>query len=163
MGAYPAIRRVFEGYEGKWGPTVNFGIVSGGDVINQVPDVATLELDIRFPDQDTRDDILLELRDVPDVEIKSTGEGNPVDTDPADPHVQGLKRYAEAEIGPQVSFANKPHASDLRHFASEGIPGVAFGPEAYGSHEQFERLLLDSLDPYCRTLYAFGANAPYGT
>jgi len=161
MGAYPAIRAVFDDYDGDWRPTVNFGTVSGGDVINQVPDVATVELDIRFPDQGTRDDILLELRNIPSIEVKSTGEGNPVDTDPTDPHVQGLKRHARAAIGPQVKFANKPHASDLRHFASEEIPGVAFGPEAYGSHEQFERLLLDSLEPYCRTLYSFGADTPY--
>ncbi len=161
MTAYPDIKAVFDAYDGDWGPTVNFGQITGGEVINQVPDTASMKLDIRYPDPELRDEILLELRELPTVEIKSIGEGNPVDTDPENPHVRGLMTHAKAAMESPVNFANKPHASDLRHFASEGIPGVAFGPEAYGSHEPYERLLLDSIEPYCQTLYAFGANGPY--
>jgi succinyl-diaminopimelate desuccinylase len=160
LSAYPGIREVFED-EGDWGATVNFGRVRGGEALNQVPESATLELDIRYPDEERRDDVLFRLRQIPGVEVRSLGHGNPVDTNPEEPHVQALKRCAERAIGGDVDLTRKPHTSDLRHFASHDIPGVAFGPEGYGSHEEFEHLVLGSLEDYQRALYEFAMNGPY--
>jgi succinyl-diaminopimelate desuccinylase len=160
LAAYPDIRETFEDEE-DWGATVNFGRIRGGEALNQVPESATLELDIRYPDETRRDDVLFRLRQIPGIEIHSLGHGNPVDTDPEEPHVQALKRHAERAMGREVTLARKPHTSDLRHFARQDIPGVAFGPEGYGSHEEFEHLVLGSLEDYQRALYEFATNGPY--
>ena len=161
LGAYPEIEAAFADADDEWGATVNFGRIRGGEALNQVPDAATLELDIRYPDETDRDEILTRLRRIPDIEVHSLGHGNPVNTDPADPHVRGLRRHAERVMDRDVGLARKPHTSDLRHFARHGIPGVAFGPEGYGSHEQFEHLVLGSLAEYQRTLYEFVTGGPY--
>lgn len=159
LAAYPDVAAVFDDEE--WGATVNFGRIRGGDALNQVPDSATLELDIRYPDAARRDEVLTALREVPGVEVRSLGHGDPVDTDPEDPNVQALLGHAERVTGRDVGLARKPHTSDLRHFARNGVPGVAFGPEGYGSHEAFEHLVLDSVADYQRTLYAFALGGPY--
>jgi len=161
MDAHPEIRAVFAAEDGDWPTTVNYGHVEGGTAVNQVPDRASLRLDVRYPDADARDRVLTALRAIDGLRVESVGHGAPVDTDPDDPHVRGLQRHAERVIGRDVNLVRKPHTSDLRHFATQGIPGVAFGPEAYGSHESYEYLVVDSLPDYCRTLAAFAADAPY--
>lgn len=161
MAAYADIASVFDDEDEEWGATVNFGRIQGGETLNQVPSSATAELDIRYPDEVTRDDVLFELRQLEDIDVKSLGHGNPVDTDPSNPHAQALLEHANRAIDWEVAFARKPHTSDLRHFARHDVPGVAFGPEAYGSHEEFEHLLLDSLADYQRALYAFATGGPY--
>ncbi len=154
LGLSPKLQSLAESYDGDWTPTVNIGRIDGGTVLNQVPDTATMGLDIRYPDQATRDELLAELRSLPEIEVSVLGDGAPVNTSPEHPIAQLLKRQADRFVDAPVQFADKPHASDLRHFAAVGIPGAVFGPEAYGSHERDERLVLESLDPYCQTLYA---------
>jgi succinyl-diaminopimelate desuccinylase len=161
MAAHPEIQAVFAAEDGDWSTTVNYGHVEGGTAVNQVPDSARLRLDVRYPDVDARDRVLTALRAIDGLRVESVGHGAPVDTDPDDPHVRGLQRHAERTMGRSVNLVRKPHTSDLRHFATQGIPGVAFGPEAYGSHESYEYLVVDSLPDYCRTLAAFAADAPY--
>jgi len=163
MDAHSAIQAVFAAESGDWPTTVNYGLIEGGTSVNQVPDTATLRLDVRYPDADARDRVLTELRAIDGLTVKSVGHGAPVDTDPDDPYVRGLQRHAERVIGRDVNLVSKPHTSDLRHFAAHGIPGVAFGPEAYGSHEGYEYLVVDSLPDYCRTLDAFAEGAPYSS
>jgi succinyl-diaminopimelate desuccinylase len=161
VAAYPEIEAVFEAEDGEWPATVNYGLIDGGTTVNQVAESARLRLDVRYPDADARDRVLTALRAIPGLDVESVGHGAPVDTDPDDPYVRGLQRHAEAVIGRPVALVRKPHTSDLRHFATHGVPGVAFGPEAYGSHEDYEYLVVDSLPDYCRTLAAFAADAPY--
>lgn len=105
--------------------------------------------------------MLFELNRLDDINARSLGHGNSVGTDPSNPHAQALLEYANRIIDGEVNFARKPHTSDLRHFARHDIPGVAFGPEVYGSHEAFEHLLLDSLADYQRILYRFATGGPY--
>jgi succinyl-diaminopimelate desuccinylase len=161
LAAYPDVEAVFEAATGDWPTTVNYGRIEGGTTVNQVAESARLRLDVRYPDADARDRVLTALRGIPGLTVESVGHGAPVDTDPDDPYVRGLQRHAEGEIGRPVNLVRKPHTSDLRHFATHGVPGVAFGPEAYGSHEDYEYLVTDSLPDYCRTLAAFAADAPY--
>jgi succinyl-diaminopimelate desuccinylase len=163
MAAHPEIQAVFAAEGGDWPTTVNYGLIEGGTAVNQVPDAARLRLDVRYPDPEARDRVLTALRAIDGLGVESVGHGAPVDTDPDDPHVRGLQRHAERTLGGEVSLVRKPHTSDLRHFASHGVPGVAFGPEAYGSHEAYEYLVVDSLPDYCRTLAAFARGAPYRT
>jgi len=161
MRAHPRIEAVFAAEDGDWPTTVNYGLIEGGTSVNQVPDAATLRLDVRYPDADARDRVLTALRAIDGLTVESVGHGAPVDTDPDDPHVRGLLCHAERVLGREVNLVRKPHTSDLRHFATHGVPGVAFGPEAYGSHEGYEYLVVDSLPDYCRTLAAFAEGAPY--
>ena len=161
MDAHPEIQAVFAAENGDWPPTVNYGLIEGGTTVNQVPDRARLRLDVRYPDADARDRVLTALQDIDGLTVESVGHGAPVDTDPDHPYVRGLQRHAERVIGRDVNLVRKPHTSDLRHFATHGIPGVAFGPEAYGSHEGYEYLVLDSLPDYYRALAAFAEGAPY--
>lgn len=161
MAAYADIKSVFEAEDTEWSTTVNFGRIQGGVALNQVPSSAAVELDIRYPNAIARDDVLFELNRLDGVNVRSLGHGNSVDTDPSNLHAQALLEHANRIIDGEVKFTRKPHTSDLRHFARHDIPGVAFGPEAYGSHEAFEYLLLDSLVDYQQILYAFATGGPY--
>jgi succinyl-diaminopimelate desuccinylase len=161
MEAYPEIKSVFEDKDTEWSTTVNFGRIRGGETLNQVPSSAAVELDIRYPNAIARDDVLFELNRLDEINARSLGHGNPVDTESSNPHAQALLEHTNRVIDEEVKFARKPHTSDIRHFTRHDIPGVAFGPEAYGSHEAFEYLVLDSLADYQRIMYAFATGSPY--
>lgn len=129
MTAHPEIRAVFAAEDGDWPTTVNYGHVGGGTAVNQVPDSARLRLDVRYPDADARRRPrpgVDPLRALDGLRVESVGHGAPVDTDPDDPYVRGLQRHAERTMGRAVTLVRKPHTSDLRQFATRGIPGVAF-------------------------------------
>ena len=127
-------------------PSINLGRVTGGDVPNKVPERCTIDVDIRYlPGQDP-DAILAQVRQLPDVDVKTCFRRDPVVVSRKHPYVALL---AEA-IGPAAEHISvgRDGASDIVSWLDVGIPGVEFGPEGAGHHGPEEWVSIPSLERY---------------
>jgi len=107
--------------------TLNVGVIRGGSRPNIVPDLAEVEIDIRFtPSLDDGGGALKLLADtihdhgLP-MEIVNPHENPPMETNAGHPGIQRL-----LELG--SSLASAPWFSDAAHLSRGGIPSICIGP-----------------------------------
>ncbi|HEY2636603.1 MAG TPA: M20/M25/M40 family metallo-hydrolase, partial [Solirubrobacteraceae bacterium] len=141
-------------------PSINLGRISGGDVVNKVPDHCEMAVDIRYlPGQDPGD-LLAQVRAIPDVEVTRTFIRPPAIVSRANPYVRALRaavgRIAEGE----AMSVGRDGASDAISFLAAGIPAVEFGPRGGGHHGPDEWVSIASLARYRRVLADFLLGLP---
>jgi succinyl-diaminopimelate desuccinylase len=143
-------------------PSINLGRIVGGDAPNKVPDACMMDVDIRYlPNQDP-DDILEEIRAIPDIEIKRTFVFPPAHVSRSNPYVRALADV----VGPRTDGAavsvGRDGASDAVSFLRAGIPAVEFGPAGAGHHGPEEWVSIRSLAQYRQLLVDFARAVPVG-
>lgn len=112
--------------------TINFGLIRGGSRPNIVPNLAEVEIDIRFtPALHASGGALKLLADtIADhelpIEIVNPHENPPLETDASHPGIQRLLDNGSA-------LASAPWFSDAAHLSAGGVPSICIGP---GSIEQ---------------------------
>ncbi|ELZ00222.1 M20 family metallopeptidase [Natrialba aegyptia] len=123
MGAETA-RELFET------PTINLGVLEGGDAINSVPRAARAEIDIRLTASVRTSDILSEIREcvadcegitVADVSW-SVGTAEPIDS----PLVEAVASSAEATTSERVYRRSATGGGDAKKLRNAGVPTVEF-------------------------------------
>jgi succinyl-diaminopimelate desuccinylase len=136
-------------------PSINIGRISGGDVVNKVPDQCRMDVDIRYlPGQDP-DEILRQVRALGADCVTPLYELDPADLDPGEPHVRVLGD-ALRELGyGEGDTVGRDGASDAVFFLRRGIPSIEFGPTGAGHHGPEEYVEVESLARYRHTLVAF--------
>ena len=137
-------------------PSINLGRISGGDAVNKVPDVCTIDVDVRFlPGQDS-DAILAAVNDLPDARVIKTFRRSPAIVQRENPYVQVLGK-AISQIAPRAEriSVGRHGASDATAFLDAGVPCVEFGPEGDGHHGPDEWVSIRSLGQYRQALVGF--------
>jgi succinyl-diaminopimelate desuccinylase len=137
-------------------PSINLGRILGGDAVNKVPDVCTIDVDIRFlPGQDP-DAILESINGLPDTHVVKTFRRSPAIVQRENPFVQVLGK-AISKIAPRTEriSVGRHGASDAAAFLEVGVPAVEFGPEGEGHHGPGEWVSIRSLGQYRETLVEF--------
>src|ERR687895_776264 len=77
-------------------PSINLGRILGGDAVNKVPDVCTIDVDVRFlPGQDP-EAILAAIHDLPDARVIKTFRRLPAIVQRENPYVQVLGATIES-------------------------------------------------------------------
>jgi succinyl-diaminopimelate desuccinylase len=142
-------------------PSINLGRIHGGDAINKVPDSCTMVVDIRYlPGQDP-EEILAQVREMEDVEVKRVFHRQPAIVSRRNPFVRAL---ADAVRGSshdaEVMSVGRDGASDALAFLQAGIPAVEFGPSGGGHHGPDEWVSIASLHRYRRALHDFVRQLP---
>jgi succinyl-diaminopimelate desuccinylase len=156
MTAYEKIQKLFPKLSGPaWKTTCNLARISGGDVMNKVPDSAELYLDIRRTEKDTEEKILGDLRNIPHVSVEKVGSAAMLHSSETSPYVTSLRAAAKKVLGKQVPFGYAHGATDARYFAEVGIDAVCFKPLGYGAHSDNEYALIASFGEYSKILHAF--------
>jgi succinyl-diaminopimelate desuccinylase len=136
-------------------PSINLGRISGGDVLNKVPDLCQMAVDIRYlPGQDPGA-ILAQVRAIPDIEVTRTFIWPPVTVPRNHPYVRALRESVSRSIEGEVLSVGRDGASDATAFLSAGIPAVEFGPSGGGHHGPDEWVSITSLARYRRALGDF--------
>ncbi len=136
-------------------PSINLGRIQGGDAINKVPDLCQMVVDVRFlPEQDP-EQILAQVREIPDARIVRTFVYPPVTVSRSDPYVRALREAVSRSIHDQALSVGRDGASDATAFMAAGIPAVEFGPEGAGHHGPEEWVSVTSLARYRRALRDF--------
>ncbi|UHQ95292.1 M20 family metallopeptidase [Haloterrigena alkaliphila] len=142
MGAETA-RELFET------PTINLGILEGGDAINSVPRAARAEIDIRLTAGVRTPDLLSEIREcvadcegitVADVSW-SVGTAEPIDS----PLVETVVSSAEAITGERVYRRSATGGGDAKRLRNAGVPTVEFALGTDTVHAVDEYTTVDAL------------------
>ena len=141
-------------------PSINLGRILGGDALNKVPDTCAIDVDIRYlPEQDP-DEIMAQIAEIPDTEVRATFRRPPVQVDPDSVFVRTLCDAASPNVRGQVTSIGRDGASDAVSFIRTGTPAVEFGPVGGGHHGPEEWVSLSSLQAYRRTLCDFARKVP---
>ena len=138
-----------EGGEGDWHMTVTATELKGSEAKNQIPEIASCTLDIRFPPEvhTTSEEALARIRQELPAGCTVTPfiATPPLKTDPAHPMVQLVKKIAEEITGKEVPTGREHGATDARYFSQAGIPAFLYGPTGGGLHAPDEWVSLASL------------------
>ncbi|HEX8647565.1 MAG TPA: M20/M25/M40 family metallo-hydrolase [Thermoleophilaceae bacterium] len=141
-------------------PSISLGKIAGGDRINTVPDLATIDVDIRYlPGQDARA-ILADIRAIPDTEVSVVLQRDPVNVDKDDPFVLTLAQSVSEWLPADRVSIGRDGASDAISFIDAGVPAVEFGPVGGGHHGPDEWVSIASLERYRQALVRFVQDIP---
>jgi succinyl-diaminopimelate desuccinylase len=136
-------------------PSINLGRIQGGDAVNKVPERCSMAVDIRYlPEQDP-EQILAQVRELPEVEVTRTFTHPPVSVSRTDPYVMALRDAVARTIQGEALSVGRDGASDTAAFLAAGIPAVEFGPAGAGHHGPEEWVSISSLVRYRRALVDF--------
>ena len=149
---YTEFRSGFD-HGAEFGTTINLGNMSAEGPANQIPDEATLQVDIRYSGQYTKEEVLEDLEQIEGLKYEILAEAPMLQTSEDIPVVKALKDAAEEVSGGEVEFREENFASDMRFFTE--VPAVCFGPEGYNLHAEDEYVKVDSLKIYCEILKNF--------
>ena len=137
------------------GPTVSLSKINGGKAINQVPDSAIMDIDIRFLPEQNPFDILEQIRGLEkDMEINIIRENQAVNTDRNNFLLKELDKCVKLEV-PDSKLTVQHGSADTRFFQAAGIPSVEFGPVGGGHHGPNEYVEIASLRQYKNILMNF--------
>lgn len=132
-----------------WQMTVTPTKLSGSVARNQIPEIASAGIDIRFPKEvcespeEAKSLVEKHLPKGCTLEVVLTAD--PLGTDPNHEMVQLLKKIAEEVIGEEVKFEREHGGTDARYFGASGIPAFLYGPVGRGLHGKDEWVSLKSL------------------
>jgi len=141
-------------------PSINLSRIGGGDAFNKVPDRCELVVDIRYlPDQDP-EDILEQIRTIPDLRIMRCFVRRPAMVSRRNPYVLALREAVSRSLQGDALSIGRDGASDAISFLEAGVPAVEFGPAGGGHHGPAEWVSLASLSHYRRALGDFIAGLP---
>ncbi|WP_455449478.1 M20 family metallopeptidase [Natrinema thermotolerans] len=130
-------------------PTINLGVLEGGDAVNSVPQTARAEIDIRVTAGVCTADLLSEIREcVADCEgvtvadvAWSVGTAEPIDS----PLVEAVASSAEAATGERVYRRSATGGGDAKKLRNAGVPTVEFALGTDTVHAIDEYTTVDAL------------------
>jgi len=115
-------------------PTMNVGTIRGGQTVNTVPDLCTVEIERRtLPGEDPGAVYRAAneyLREAAGVEFEAE-EPFLVDHSlqtPSDAHIVRLLREVLTRLGVDAKLEGAPYGTDASKFARIGVPSLVFGP-----------------------------------
>jgi succinyl-diaminopimelate desuccinylase len=149
--ALQIIQREFpQGTKDDWQVTVTPTKLTGSVARNQIPEIASAGIDIRFPSQvcDSPDEAkaLVEKHLPKGCSLEVVLSADPLGTDPNHSMVQLVKKIAEEVRREEVIFEREHGGTDARYFGASGIPSFLYGPVGEGLHGADEWVSLKSLE-----------------
>jgi succinyl-diaminopimelate desuccinylase len=141
-------------------PSINLARIVGGDAFNKVPDLCTMDVDIRYlPNQDPGE-ILAQMRKIGDLEIVKTFIRGPAVVSRRNAYVLALREAVGRSVEGEALSIGRDGASDANSFLDVGIPAVEFGPTGGGHHGPHEWVSVSSLARYRQALGDFVRHLP---
>jgi succinyl-diaminopimelate desuccinylase len=139
-------------------PTINLGLIEGGDAPNMVPSVAKAVLDIRYlPSQSPRK-IVQEIKKVVSghkfVEVKQLLSIPPTEIKGNSELVKVIKKTTKKVLGFTPKTVGLSGATDAKALILKGIPAVGF---SCGEHDQMhvpnESIKIKELGDFSKVLF----------
>ena len=144
--------------ENSWGDSLAPTILGGGSVHNQIPDSASMVLNIRYTGDTPKDALIDKVRTITGLEVEEMESCRPVVTDTSDPALQLLNKSVMKYRATDGSFTFMHGATDARHLVELGIPIAIMGIEGGGAHSAREYANLASIAPTVELLLDFAEN-----
>lgn len=135
------------------GASINLSKMSGGTVMNQVPDLAEMVVDIRYLPEDKPEEIEQQIKSLsPSMKVERIAQVPAVELNEHDPYLEMLKQAVEKASGKSCERIAQHGAADTAFFQMHGIPSVEFGPCGAGHHGPEEYVLISSLELFSKSL-----------
>lgn len=146
-----------------WYTTANLGRISAGKAVNQVPEEAFLDVDIRFTEEYDFEKLEKLVRE--NIQGKAElaeviNSGDILASEPDHPYILKYKEVAEEFFGGSVEIGVEHGASDARHFSQLGAPVWIQYPEGGDIHAENEWVSVSSLEAMTETLKKYTALLP---
>ena len=140
-------------------PSINLAKIKAGTVYNKVPEKCEMSLDIRYLPNQSPDDIVEQIDEVTDGDVKVHQSKGPVRTKEDNPYVQALANSVKNETDlERVNIFGQHGSNDGQYFTEYGGSAVEFGPVGYDWHGDEELVYVDSVREYQQVLEDFVKN-----
>ena len=130
-------------------PTLNVGVMEGGNTVNAVPDSASFGVDIRTVPGMDHEGLLQKLRAaIPDAELDVFSNLKPVWTAPDQEWIQRVFEICKPYVGEAPSARTAPYMTDAANLLKvyAGAPTVVLGPgEAAMAHQTDEYASMERI------------------
>lgn len=127
--------------------SINLSMFEGGTAINQVPNYATMKLDIRYIIKDKKEDFIKLIKKInKDVEVKVLLEGSVFVTDLNNKNIIKYLEVCEDVLKKNVKIIGCESTSDGVYFSNLGIPTIIMNPVGYNPHSSNEYVNKKSLE-----------------
>ena len=139
-----------------WHDTCSIGTIAGGRATNQVPDLASCTIDLRYTEATDPDALLVRVRSLAAPCAVGVIAAGPVrETAPDDPYLMRYTDVVRKTIGREIRFTRTHGADDGRHFAAHDVPIIVSRPRSGGQHSAEEWVDLSSLEEFRQCLRMF--------
>lgn len=138
--------------------TLTIGHIQGGDAINQVPERATVGLDMRFPSDEERlrlETAVEALRAKYDISRKDLMFVSPTINDFDNAYLRSFAAAVKTVTGVTSRPSNTPAGTDARFFTDKGLPVIICVPPGGGHHGDSEWIEAKGADQYTQVIIAF--------
>lgn len=138
--------------------TLTVSQISGGAALNQVPEHATVMLDIRTISTQSHESIrkqLVKAADLHDVNLSIELESKPLLVDLENTYVKNFIACTQSVLGTPMEPCVSLGASDARFFAAKNVPTIVMRPSGGGAHSEHEWIKHDDLETYRTVLMKF--------
>jgi succinyl-diaminopimelate desuccinylase len=151
------IEKFFENSNGD-STTLNVGLIEGGLAFNQVPDMATAQLDIRTPDKPSHNRIYKQVRSVAEkkgIELEKLFSGAPRITDFNDKYITSFLDITQKVLDKSPEPRKSYGSSDGRFFTDKNIPVAIMRPSGGDAHGPEEWVRKSDLPKYKKIVRQF--------
>ena len=142
--------------ENDFRTSINLGTINGGEVVNVVPNYASMMLDIRHVYSDTKVKIINDIKSIDNnIEIKIFAEGDAYKVDMQNKNVKKYIEVCEEVLNKKIDCVPCESASDARLFEKYGISAIIMngvGNDMHGSDEYIELSSLSKLKRIYETI-----------
>lgn len=136
--------------------SINLSCLNGGIQTNQVPDTATMKLDIRYIAKDkTQDFINIISNTNPNIEIKTILEGPVFKTNLNNQDIKKYLKVCKKILNKEIDIISCESTSDAVYFSEHKIPTIIMNPDGYYPHCENEYVNKESLVTLYNIYYEF--------
>ncbi len=133
----------------NWNTTMNIGSIEGGKSVNQVCNSAVVKFDFRYPETDTSERIVKEVKALSKnvggkLTVTTASVGMPTFTNKDLPVVKNFTLAMEKVFKRKISIKETYGASDARFFSEFEIPILMMKPIAGEMHSEDEWVSISS-------------------
>lgn len=140
-------------------PTMNVGVIQGGNAINSIADEACAKIDFRFasPVQERyiRRHVKTVLRKHRDIHVAWNKIGDAFRLPVKDPYFKMFARLVQEYAGKPTQYLFSHGSSDVRYLVKYGIPAIVVRPQGDGHHSEYEWIDTESLKIFYRVVREF--------
>lgn len=130
----------------QWKNSISPTMISGGFVHNQIPNEASLIMNIRFIDTAEAEKIEKLIRENTRCNVEVTIDCQPVVADPDQEEIVRLRQIMSDYMQKDVPLCRMNGATDARYFKNLNVPVAILGLDGLGAHAPKEFLRLGSID-----------------
>ncbi len=158
ISGYTKLAKIFPKPNKKnlWKPTLNLGILRGGEVVNKVPDRAEMFLDIRVTENENVQNILLKVKKAfVGCRVEILSKSDLFHTSEKNLYIKRYVEILDEDLKAKPKFVCEHGGLDARYFAQKNIPVIVNQPRCGNIHGENEWIDIKSMNEYYNVLVKY--------